>query len=106
MKHTNNAASDMRVVTRPWGFSTLSPEFFANGVLVCTIDTDSWTVNMHVDREFTDAERDFLIAWREQREAAPRAAAIAPKPAPAGMRLHIVPQGMSPYAFAATLGVN
>lgn len=59
---------------------------------------------MHVDRDFTEAERDYLIAWREEREAAPRAEARAPKPtAAAGTRLHLVPQGMSPYAFAATL---
>lgn len=108
MKHTHNAASDMRIVERPWGFSTLSPEFFVDGVLVCTIDTASWTVDMHVAREFTDAERAFLIAWRAEREAirVPAPAAIAPKPAAAGLRLHLVPQGVNPYAFAASLGVN
>lgn len=99
----------MQVVTYPWGFGELYPEFVVNGETICWVNTDEWTLEMESDRNLTREEELFLIEWRERREvkAAPplpaKPAATTPDSVAGGMRLRIVPNGVPASKYARQL---
>lgn len=103
----------MQVVEQEaWGFGIASPTwpvFQVGGESICWINTDEWTIEYLVDRDLTREEELFLIAWREKREAK-AAPPLPPNPAPTtpdsvagGMRLRMVPDGVSAHKYAAQL---
>lgn len=100
----------MQIIERQWGFEgSLYPEFRVGEETICWINTDEWTLEMVADRDLTSEEERYLIEWRAKREAkaAPplpaKPAATTPDTIAGGMRLRIVPDGVSAHKYANQL---